>query len=151
MDSEKPSFQCTICGPLAFSNKWNYEVHLKTRRHILKAGLSPEVDASNRFNCTECGHDFSRKDSLERHVREIHSESGISLPACDVCSKVFSNQSNLVRHRKLHRGEKPSLCLQSQTNSSPAHSEIAVGIPDGVFMSIQNRSKLAGSASPQSG
>ena len=151
MNSDTSAFQCAICGPLVFSNKWNYESHLKTRRHILKAGLPPDVNAANRFSCTHCGHDFSRKDSLERHVREIHSKSGSSLPACDVCSKVFSNKSNLIRHLNLHRRENPPPSLQVETNSLRTHSEAAVGEPDVDSIPIQSGANRAGSASPQSG
>ena len=128
-DRQEGTFECTICGPLFFANKWNYECHLKTQRHLTKAGLQSDRESVPRFTCADCGHQFSRNASLQRHVREVHLKSTLPLPICEICSKVFSNHSNLARHRHLHKVEESAPTQQAET-LSPIHIEKTVSSRD---------------------
>ena len=47
------------------------------------------------FKCEQCSSDFSRLDSLKRHVNTVHSNR---IYRCPVCSSVFSSQKEKVSH-----------------------------------------------------
>ena len=80
----------------------------------MRVGIVPDVKADNMFRCEVCGQDFSRKATLKRHVGEVHLKATSSLPVCTVCSKVFCNQRNLLRHLNLHKNENPPPIRQAE-------------------------------------
>ena len=43
-----------------------------------------EVHAENRFECSECGHFFPVKASLERHLKTVHNPTKVNCPYCPV-------------------------------------------------------------------
>ncbi|XP_032378883.1 zinc finger and SCAN domain-containing protein 22 isoform X2 [Etheostoma spectabile] len=60
-----------------------------------------------QFSCSLCGKEFSRKNSLNTHMK-LHSE-GKHL-TCSVCKAVFSHSSVKAVHMRIHTGEKPFSC-----------------------------------------
>ncbi|XP_061680513.1 zinc finger protein 658B-like [Syngnathoides biaculeatus] len=54
--------------------------------------------------CKECGKDFPRKSSLDRHAR-LHA--GDRPFICEFCGKTFSENAVLKRHQKRHTGGRP--------------------------------------------
>ena len=76
---------------------------------------------SANFECVFCITSFTRKDSLLRHMREIH---GILQPyQCIACSKRFANNQTLGRHRR-------SVCRrnrQTKETGTYTHSAFIVG------------------------
>jgi len=51
-------------------------------------------------NGTICGKQFSKFDSLRRHVQELHK--GIRPYVCDMCDKSYGRRDYLDRHIKTH-------------------------------------------------
>ena len=114
---EDGHFVCAPCTKF-FSTKWNYEVHLKSKGHLKKVGGSTADDAA-QFVCAECGADFTRHSSLQRHLVHIHGEGKGSKFWCKICSKAFSTLSTLSRHQNSFHLLSELLCDQPlQTNSA---------------------------------
>jgi KRAB domain-containing zinc finger protein len=54
------------------------------------------------FKCDECDSQFTRRASLNRHVRAAHAGQVI---ACPLCPAVFSYRSTLEDHKKAAHNE----------------------------------------------
>lgn len=52
-------------------------------------------------SCVECGHVFSSKDHLNRHIREQHCSDN---HLCEVCGGIYSNKRKLNYHHQMHHG-----------------------------------------------
>ncbi|XP_075197480.1 uncharacterized protein LOC142297106 isoform X1 [Anomaloglossus baeobatrachus] len=61
------------------------------------------------YNCSQCGKCFTRKSGLYQHER---SHTGKKPYSCSVCGKCFTGKSSLVIHERIHTGEKPYSCSE---------------------------------------
>ena len=52
-----------------------------------------------RFNCIQCGRQFTQKQSLKTHIKMVHQT--IKDNKCDKCSYTSSTKGNLKVHIKL--------------------------------------------------
>ena len=64
-------YNCDICV-FKTPRKANYEVHLKTKRHLKKleiAAVNPPQLAAKIYSCNHCNNEYTRFDSLCRHQK----------------------------------------------------------------------------------
>ena len=66
------------------------------------------------YNCEICDRDFTRKDSLTRHIKSHHdNETEVK---CDFCNKTFISTGRLNYHtREVHSNKKGMLAFQWQS------------------------------------
>ncbi|GFY71842.1 zinc finger protein PLAGL1 [Trichonephila inaurata madagascariensis] len=95
-EEEKPdtgkAFICMQPGcPGTFSSRF------KLLRHILIHS------GERRFQCTNCGRRFHRKDHLKNHL-QVHNPNKV-LHSCDLCPKSYSSLLSYRKHIALHAAE----------------------------------------------
>ena len=62
--------------------------------------MEKHKEESHKFSCDECGKQYSSKQGLTTHKEIVHgSKSILQLPCCH-CDALFTNVSNLNRHKR---------------------------------------------------
>ena len=67
-----------------------------------------------RVNCQLCDRSFTRADSLENHIKCMHSGNRPYTCHYPMCQKSFPTQSSLISHLKVHTNGKPYKCLECE-------------------------------------
>ncbi|XP_056408219.1 zinc finger protein 420-like [Hyla sarda] len=92
---------------LSYNNPPDHEEPSPDQPHIVTTRTDQKWGI--RFQCNECGKEFTRRWSLFAH-RRIHT--GEKLYSCSECGKCFGSKSSLVTHKRIHTGEKPYSCSE---------------------------------------
>lgn len=97
-------FQCQHCTEAFYSSA-------ALKRHMRSSHPSTSCIDANKMPrekaiCTSCGKKIYYK-NIELHMR-VHK--GVKPHKCTVCSKAFTQKSNLTNHMRLHTGEKSYHC-----------------------------------------
>ena len=113
--------KCLICMKI-FSTKSNCQLHWKTvhsgsdpykcqicdkkftRKDTLESHMKSH-DNLREFMCSQCGKRFNRKRVRDMHEKGHHRND--YKKACSFCGKKFLNNQSLLRHERVHTGEKP--------------------------------------------
>ena len=98
--------------------------------------------AGKKFNCYHCGGKFTKRCSLDRHIRQQHGQSF----TCTQCGKECTRSKNLEMHMRTctgsstpaHRGGAASC------SSTPAHRGGAANTQARSFAVRRNRRALEG-------
>ena len=100
---------CQLCNHMDHSSKVSFAltcyVCLKTfqNKYRLADHMNIQSD-TNLFYCEACEEGFTRRCTLERHIKEYHRESTEAF-RCSQCNTNFSSDDNLRRHVKTKHSE----------------------------------------------
>ena len=70
--------------------------------------------------CSYCGSSFKGERKLKYHMRSVHAKKAFK---CDVCPKVFSTNTSLIRHNKYHLNFTSILILIELSNTTSRESK----------------------------
>ena len=87
--SEEPLLrnECETCGKV-FQHASSLSRHRQTHRKSLT------------FVCYECGLQFTRKDSLQKHQKKCSVKATVW--NCEQCSRTYHHKTSYTRHMKIH-------------------------------------------------
>lgn len=125
INHKKTDYECSNC--------FKYYTTSKILKHHLKLCKNQPLDENmveleqnngtskekNKFHrtkrlyiCETCNGSFNSVILLKRHCTVVHSLDSSTLKpfSCDICSKKFSFQSNLKRHRDYHNNIRSHVC-----------------------------------------
>ncbi|XP_056389067.1 oocyte zinc finger protein XlCOF22-like isoform X1 [Hyla sarda] len=92
---------------LSYNNPPDHEEPSPDQPHIVTTRRGQK--GGKKFQCDECGKEFTASSSLLTHKK---SHTGEKPYSCSECGKCFTGKSNLFVHERSHTGEKPYSCSE---------------------------------------
>ena len=83
---KKQKIECDVCFK-AFARKYHLDRHRKLHVTV--------EESSTKATCQECGKQFTRSDSLEKHLKSVHRSPSHK---CVDCGQTFKCLDSLMRH-----------------------------------------------------
>ena len=65
------------------------------------------------FPCNICGKEFSRKWTLQRHIKETHQGKKVSYK-CHFCKEIFGSENDLLQHFTMTHPKNNEFTLQKK-------------------------------------
>jgi len=98
------TFTCVVCGK-GFDRPYRLQrhmyIHNPNRPHVV---------------CQICDRQFTRMDTLDNHMKSVHSDERPFSCTTEGCLKTFATQSALFHHLKTHMNGKPYKCLECEAS-----------------------------------
>lgn len=120
---EAPNFYiCEKCGSL-FESATDLNFHAQSHHDLV---AEEPKEPKQPLKCKHCEKEFSRPESLKRHIR---THSGEISCICDECGKSFSRLDHLTIHMRKHSGKRPYICnVCGKQFSSGPHLKKHLGV-----------------------
>ena len=104
--SMKQTYTCTICSK-------TFDRPYRLTRH-----LNIHDPNRPRVSCHICDRSFTRFDTLENHVKSVHSNERPFQCQYSTCQKTYATQTALMNHLKVHTNGKPYQCQECDSSFS---------------------------------
>uniref|UniRef100_A0A336MUZ6 CSON007143 protein n=1 Tax=Culicoides sonorensis TaxID=179676 RepID=A0A336MUZ6_CULSO len=117
MHSDTPKFHCELCQ-LSFKYASSFYNHRKSHtspieyscdvcKRICPSRFSlyahkkahHNTNRNQKFDCSECGKVFKRKDTLKQHILNKHTQSYVNFK-CELCDTGFKTKREMKQHDK---------------------------------------------------
>ena len=114
-------YDCKECGS-RIKGKYKFKDHIKGHKIVLKCSDCDELFKRSdylrkhkfnkhrpnveRVSCKECDSTFKAKEYLRKHMKYRHSVKDEGRWKCETCNKSFIQQGALIKHKRIHSGER---------------------------------------------
>ena len=100
MGRRRKSLICTRCG-VEFASRQSSYVHEKNQVCMPKEKRSQVLSGpAKKFRCPRCDQQFTRKYSMQQHLRYAHAGKAQQVYLCGLCPAYFRTRMDVRQHRE---------------------------------------------------